>query len=46
MQVGEHNRYQYDFKRLNASTNPIGWMIGSYGVSLSYAPDQDRRRAR
>lgn len=36
--VGEHNRYQYDFKRFNASTNPIGWMIGRYGVSLAYAP--------
>jgi hypothetical protein len=36
--VGDHNRFQYDFKRFNASTNPIGWMIGRYGLSLAYAP--------
>ena len=35
--VGTHNEYYYDFKKTNISTNPIGWVLGSYGVSASYA---------
>ncbi|MBF5044826.1 hypothetical protein FGE12_20675 [Aggregicoccus sp. 17bor-14] len=38
VQVGDHNRFQYSYPRWNASTNPIGWVLGSYGVSLAYAP--------
>jgi hypothetical protein len=34
--VGEHNEYLYNFKRWNVSTNPLGWVLGSYGVSVSY----------
>lgn len=34
--VGDHNQYYYRFRRTNLSTNPIGWMLGIYGVSLSY----------
>jgi hypothetical protein len=35
--VGQHNDYLYQFKKTNISTNPIGWLAGYYGVSLSYA---------
>lgn len=36
--VGEKNQYLLEQKRkLNISTNPIGWMFGFYGVSASYA---------
>ena len=24
-------------KRTNISTNPVGWVLGSYGISASYA---------
>ena len=34
--VGDHNQYYYRFRRTNISTNPIGWILGIYGVSLSY----------
>lgn len=34
--VGSHNEYHYSFKRWIVSTNPLGWMLGSYGVSMSY----------
>lgn len=34
--VGTHNEYYYSFRRWNVSSNPLGWMIGSYGVSASY----------
>jgi hypothetical protein len=36
--VGQHNDYLYSFRRWNISSNPIGWMLGSYGLSVSYAP--------
>jgi hypothetical protein len=36
IKVGEHNEYYYDFKRWNVSANPLGWMLGLYGVSASY----------
>jgi hypothetical protein len=35
--VGEQNNYLYQFKKTNISSNPIGWMFGVYGVSVSYA---------
>jgi len=35
--VGSHNEYYYDIKRTNISTNPVGWVLGSYGLSASYA---------
>jgi Protein of unknown function (DUF3575) len=34
--VGDHNQYHYRFRRTNLSTNPIGWVLGIYGASLSY----------
>ena len=37
IKVGEHNEYYYEIKRWNVSSNPIGWMLGSYGLSVSYA---------
>lgn len=37
IKVGEHNEYYYEFKRTNVSANPLGWMIGIYGVSVSHA---------
>jgi hypothetical protein len=35
--VGEQNKYLYAFKKTNISSNPIGWIFGFYGVSLSHA---------
>ena len=35
--VGEQNRYLYDFKKTTISTNPIGWIFGFWGVSVSHA---------
>jgi hypothetical protein len=35
--VGDRNNYLYNFKKTNISSNPIGWMFGIYGASLSYA---------
>ncbi len=37
--VGEKNSYFYDFKRTIISTDPVGWIMGMYGVSASYAID-------
>ncbi|MBK9033822.1 MAG: DUF3575 domain-containing protein [Myxococcales bacterium] len=34
--VGQENDYLKRFRRWNVSTNPIGYMYGSYGVSVSY----------
>ena len=39
--VGEHGAYLYRFRRTNLSTNPIGWMLGFYGASLSTAVSQN-----
>jgi|JI10StandDraft_1071094.scaffolds.fasta_scaffold14116_3 hypothetical protein len=36
VKVGETNDYHKTFKRTIISTNPVAWMLGSYGVSLSY----------
>jgi hypothetical protein len=37
VEVGDHNRYRFSYRKWNVSTNPIGLVIGSYGASLSYA---------
>jgi hypothetical protein len=34
--VGDHNQYYYDFRRWNVASNPIGWIAGIYGLSVSY----------
>ncbi len=39
--VGERTNYLLDFKKTNISTNPIGWMFGFYGVSVSQAVSQN-----
>ena len=36
VKVGETNDYVKDYRRTNVSTNPIGWIVGSYGVSVSH----------
>jgi hypothetical protein len=36
VKVGEENDYLKKFKRWNVSANPIGWVLGFYGVSVSY----------
>jgi hypothetical protein len=35
--VGERGNYLYKWKKTNIATNPIGWMAGFYGVSVSHA---------
>jgi hypothetical protein len=38
VKVGERGDYLYDNgKRTNIASNPIGWMFGFYGVSVSHA---------
>lgn len=37
VKVGESNDYHYTFKKTIVSTNPIGWIYGAYGVSVSHA---------
>lgn len=37
VKVGEKQDYLLSYKKLNVSTNPIGWIMGIYGVSASYA---------
>ena len=37
VKVGEHNEYLLQYKKVNVSTNPVGWVAGFYGVSASYA---------
>lgn len=39
--VGQENDYLKKFKRWNISTNPLGWIWGSYGVSVSYGLNQN-----
>ncbi len=41
VKVGEKTDYILKYKKLNISTNPIGWMFGIYGVSASYAMSQN-----
>lgn len=37
VKVGERGDYLYQWKTTNVATNPIGWMFGFYGISLSHA---------
>lgn len=37
VKVGERGEYLYDYKKTNISSNPIGWMFGFYGLSISHA---------
>jgi hypothetical protein len=37
VKVGERGDYLLTYKKLNISTNPIGWMFGFYGLSVSEA---------
>ena len=37
VKVGEKAEYLVAFKKTNISTNPIGWMFGFYGLSVSHA---------
>lgn len=37
VKVGEHGEYRYSYPKWNVSSNPLGWIVGSYGLSLSYA---------
>jgi hypothetical protein len=37
VKVGEKGEYLIAHKKTNISTNPIGWMFGFYGLSLSHA---------
>jgi len=42
VKVGEHGDYLYNNgKTTNLSTNPIGWMFGFYGISISHAVHQN-----
>jgi hypothetical protein len=35
--VGSQTEYRYSFRKTNISANPIGWLTGFYGLSLSHA---------
>jgi hypothetical protein len=35
--VGESNSYVKKFRKTNIAANPIGWMVGIYGISASHA---------
>jgi len=35
--VGERGNYLYKWKTTNIASNPLGWLIGIYGLSASYA---------
>lgn len=37
VKVGEHNEYYYRIRRTMISSNPLGWMFGFYGLSVSHA---------
>ena len=37
VKVGEHNEYYYGFRRTMISSNPLGWMFGFYGLSVTHA---------
>jgi hypothetical protein len=41
VKVGEHNEYYYTFRRTNLSANPLGWVLGIYGASVSYGFSQN-----
>lgn len=35
--VGDHNKYEYSFKKHLISTNPLSWFLGTFGAGYSYA---------
>ncbi|HSK04227.1 MAG TPA: hypothetical protein VK932_23400 [Kofleriaceae bacterium] len=35
--VGERGNYLYKWKKTNIASNPIGWLLGFYGLSISQA---------
>ena len=37
VKIGEKGDYLLKYKKTNISTNPIGWMFGFYGMSVSHA---------
>jgi hypothetical protein len=37
VKVGERGDYLHRFRKTNISSNPIGWMFGVYGLSVSHA---------
>lgn len=37
VKVGESNEYLKTFRKTNISSNPLGWMVGFFGVSASHA---------
>ena len=37
VKVGERGDYLHTYKKMNISSNPIGWMFGFYGLSVSHA---------
>jgi hypothetical protein len=37
VEVGDRNKYHYDYPRTNLSLNPFGLIMGQYGFSGSYA---------
>ncbi len=41
VKVGEKGDYLLKYKKTNISTNPIGWMFGFYGLSVSQALSQN-----
>jgi hypothetical protein len=41
VKVGEKGDYLIKFRKTNIATNPIGWMFGIYGVSVSQAVSEN-----
>ncbi len=41
VKVGEKQEYILRYRKTNISSNPIGWMLGFYGVSVSHAVSQN-----
>jgi hypothetical protein len=37
VKVGERGDYLYKWKKTNIASNPLGWMFGFYGISVSQA---------
>ena len=37
VKVGERNDYLLSYKKTNIASNPVGWMFGFYGLSVSHA---------
>ena len=37
IEVGQHSKYYYDYKKFNIAVNPFGLIVDSYSVSASVA---------